>query len=187
MDERAKVPEHHSARELMSNIHGSRILVVDIRSLRFGYAAFEGPDRLLGFGASEFDSPENARARVAAHLKTFRPSVLVLRRVRPRSTRKRPVWNAVVRAARAEAKRFSVSVAHVTEPALKKFFQGCGCQNKYEVAELLAKQFPEIAWKLPPKRKLYDPEPWTVTYFDAISLGVAYFGRDDESRKNSGD
>ena len=35
--------------------------------------------------------------------------------------------------------------------------------------------FPDLGRKVPQKRKAYEPEPWTMTYFDAVALGVAYY------------
>ncbi len=158
----------------MSQAHVSRILVLDLRADRIGYAVFEAPNRLLDYGASRFDSPGVAKARVGTLLRTFHPSVAVLRRVRSRSTRQNTRWTCGLRIIRAELRRFSVPVKSVTERSLKQFFKDFGCRNKFEVAALLARQYPELAWKLPRKRKSYEPEPWTMTYFDAISLGIIY-------------
>jgi hypothetical protein len=39
----------------------------------------------------------------------------------------------------------------------------------------LAQRFPELAAKLPPKRKIWQSEDYRMSIFDAASLGVAYF------------
>ena len=49
--------------------------------------------------------------------------------------------------------------------------------NKYEVASALAKQFPTLASKLPPKRKCWQSEDYRMSLFDTAALGVAYFAR----------
>jgi len=49
--------------------------------------------------------------------------------------------------------------------------------NKYEVASALAKQFPTLASKLPPKRKCWQSEDYRMGIFDAAAVGVAYFTR----------
>jgi hypothetical protein len=49
--------------------------------------------------------------------------------------------------------------------------------NKYEVASALAKQFPALASRLPPKRKIWQSEDYRMGIFDAAALGVAYFVR----------
>jgi hypothetical protein len=49
--------------------------------------------------------------------------------------------------------------------------------NKYEVALALAKQFPALASRLPPKRKIWQSEDYRMGIFDAATVGVAYFTR----------
>jgi hypothetical protein len=83
----------------------------------------------------------------------------------------------VIRTIQAQAKRSSIPVHWISERALREFFIHLGCRNKFEVANLLAKWFPGIAGKLPRKRKPYEPEPWTLAYFDTISLGIAFLER----------
>jgi hypothetical protein len=63
----------------------------------------------------------------------------------------------------------------VNEGTLETLFRGFKCRNKFQVAELLAMWFPDLGRKVPQKRKAYEPEPWTMTYFDAVALGVAYY------------
>jgi hypothetical protein len=47
--------------------------------------------------------------------------------------------------------------------------------NKYEVASALARQFPDLALRLPPKRKCWQSEHYRMGIFDAAAVGVAYF------------
>jgi len=50
-------------------------------------------------------------------------------------------------------------------------------RNKYEVASALALQFPDLASRLPPRRKCWQSEDYRMGIFDAAALGVAYFAR----------
>ena len=171
----------------MSQTHVNRILVLDLRADRIGYAVIEASNRLLDYGATQFDSPGAAKARVSFLLRIFHPSVAVLRQVRLRSTRKNTRWTCGLRIIRAELRKFSMPVKSVTERSLKQFFRDVGCRNKFEVAALLAQRYPELTWKLPRKRKAYEPEPWTMTYFDAISLGIVYMASTGKWRELLGD
>ena len=152
-----------------------RILAVDIRADRIGYAAFETPGHLLDYGTSRFNSGEPGRTRVEFLLRAVAPSVLVLGRPRTRSTRRRPRWTMNRSMIEREAKRIGVPVAFVGERALKSRFAEFNCRNKFQVAALLGTWFPELARHVPQARKCYEPEPWAIAYFDAIALGAAYF------------
>jgi len=162
----------------MTRMHGDslgRIFVIDIRADRIGYAAFEMPGQLIEYGTSRFDSVETGRARVEFLLRALAPSVLVLRKPRTRSTRRRPRWILNRKVIEGEAKRLSVPVAFVAERTLKNHFAGFKCRNKFQIAALLGTWFPELARRIPKARECYEPEPWAMACFDAIALGVAYF------------
>lgn len=149
-------------------------MAVEIRADRLGYAVFETPERLCDFGAAWFEVPGAARPRIARLLRLSRPSLLVLRggTMRyPRNTAKR---RRVARIARDEAKKFGISIARISEQEFAAYFARHSCRDKYDIATVLAKRFPEVAWRVPARPKFYDPEPRSILYFDSIALGVAY-------------
>lgn len=104
----------------------------------------------------------------------IKPSVIVLRKLASQSKRNRRDVDSIARVLGDEAKSRSTSVAYVPDATLKAFFRGLGKRNKYDVASLLAIWFSDLAWKLPPARKLYKPEPWTMAIFDAVAIGTVY-------------
>lgn len=165
-------------------MHGNssdRILAMDIRADRIGYAAFETPGQLIDYGTSRFDSGETGRARVEFLLTALAPSVLVLQMPRARSTRRRARWNANRRVIEREAKRLGIPFAFIAERILKNHFAGFNCRNKFQIAALLGTWFPEMARLVPRARECYEPEPWVMAYFDAMALGVAYFSVMDDT------
>ncbi|HEY6763222.1 MAG TPA: hypothetical protein VI386_00495 [Candidatus Sulfotelmatobacter sp.] len=157
----------------MSTIPPARVLAVEIRAARMGYAIFENHKRLLDFGAAWFDSPGTARLRIARLLRLSHPSLLVVRSgSSPRS--QKALRKSVARTVYSEARKLSIPVARVSNIALKRYFETFSCRDKYAVATLLATRFPEIAWRIPERRKFFDPEPRVMIYFDAMALGVVY-------------
>jgi len=153
-----------------------RILAVEVRAGRFGYAVFETTNKLLDFGASEFDSTVTARLRIARLLRLFRPSVVILRgasiRYRQKNRHRRPI----VRVMRSEARKLKIPVERIPERDLNSIFNRLGCRDKYDVAVVVAKSFPEISWRLPARPKFYEPEPRALLYFDSVALGMAFLG-----------
>jgi hypothetical protein len=159
---------------LMRKRYASRILAVNIRSRRFGYAMFEMPAQFLDCGVSKFGSLRKAESRIAKLLRMFRPSAIVLRKVTARSKRNSRRAKIIIRIIRRQAKRWSIPISFVSERTLKTLFRKHGKNNKYDVAALVAARFPEFAWKVPSRRKFYEPEPWAMTSFDAAALAAAY-------------
>jgi hypothetical protein len=100
--------------------------------------------------------------------------VIVLRKLTSQTKRDRYQYGATVKIFRKEAQSASIPIEYVSEADFKNFFGSTGNRNKYEVAALVAEWFPDLAWKLPPKRKVYQPEPWTMSLLDAAALGAAY-------------
>jgi hypothetical protein len=60
---------------------------------------------------------------------------------------------------------------------IKEFFRPFKANTKHEIASMLARIFPELFWKLPPKRRAWEPERQIMTVFDAVALGFAYCER----------
>jgi hypothetical protein len=159
---------------LMKKKYPSRILAVDIRSRRFGYAVVEMPARLLDSGTTRAAPPEIAPIRIASLCEMFRPSLIVLRKEAARHGRKYPRAVAVRRALRSEAARRCIPVVTLKKREVQNWFQQHGSIGKYAIAAFLANRFPELSWKLPPRRKPWHPEPWSFCLFDAVALGIVY-------------
>jgi len=152
----------------------NRIVAIDVRPQRIGFAAFESAARILDAGTRKMKSPDLIAKRIACLIAEFHPSVLILRRIPPTSTRHRPRTRMIQRLIRHLAHRSGIAVVLIGERELQDCFQRNARLKKHEIATLLAKQYPEIAWKLPEKRKIYDREAWSMVVFDATALGIAY-------------
>jgi hypothetical protein len=159
---------------LMSTKQSSRILAVEIRAGRLGYAVLETSGHLRDFGAAWFESRAAARARIARMLRLYRPSLLVLRGGIARYPRNSRGRRAVARILRDEARKGAIDVVLMSEAAFNGFFKQYSCRDKYDVAAVLTTWLPTLAWRLPARPKFYDPEPRSMLYFDSIALGVAY-------------
>jgi|SRR5579872_5481641 len=153
-----------------------RILAVEIRAGRLGYAFIETPKTLRDFGAAWFDSSVAARSRIANLLGLFQPSVLVLRGASKRYERRSRKRNAIAEIASQEARKLAIPTTRIRERAFKSYFERRACRDKYDIACLLVGRFPEIAWRLPERPKFYEPEPRAMLYFDSIALAAAYLG-----------
>jgi hypothetical protein len=158
----------------MSTNQPNRVLAVEIRAARLGYAVFENPKQLCDFGAAWYEVPGEARQRIARLLGLLHPSVLILRGGIMRYPRNMRNRRRIARIARDEAKKFGISIASITEKEFAAYFERHSCRDKYDVATVLAVRFPELAWRVPSRPKFFNPEPRPLLYFDSIALGIAY-------------
>jgi hypothetical protein len=151
-----------------------RMLALDVRPHKLGFAIIEDPARLLDFGVTRFDSPNAGLGRVTALIARFDPAVVVLRKIARRSTRNQPLTRDVLRLVRGQARHSSIKIALVGEQQMKISLGRNRRLTKHQAASLLSQAFPELAWKIPQPRRPWQPESWNMLIFDAMALGAGY-------------
>lgn len=153
---------------------GHRVLSVDVRPHRFGYAVFETPARLIDYGATRFDSPAACLHRVSFLMKNSGPSTIVLRKTARSSTRNQPLTRAIIRLIARQSRHSSIQIAFVGERQVRSTLGDERQVTKHVIASLLAQTFPELIWKLPQPRKPWEPESLNMLIFDAVAIGVSH-------------
>jgi hypothetical protein len=154
-----------------------RIIAIDLRSSRFGFAVFEESKRLLDWGIKNFRQGVNA-VRIPANVKLgdlmdeFLPNAVVLMRHEAETKGRAGMREALIR----EAKKRRIAVHFISPREVKSAFVGSN-RNKYAVAAAVIKQFPELASRRPGERKIWKPEDYVIKIFDATALGITYFAR----------
>lgn len=128
---------------------GQRILALDIRSGRIGYAAFETPARLIDFGVTRFNSRHVALLRLIRILQRTDPTLLALRRIRPGSSRNTARTRTLIRYAWLYARRSKIATAMIHEKRIRDHFSSQGATTKNKTALFLVQRFPELEWRLP--------------------------------------
>ena len=155
-----------------------RVLALDVHPRSFGFVVFEGPNRLLDWGIRSFRPGVNAikvpaARKLLALLDEFTPSVIVIRNPKiERGAKRTKMLTTIERQARSHR----VPLRFIFRRDVNRSFVGFE-SNKYEVASVLAKQFPALVSRLPPKRKCWQSEDYRMSIFDAAAVGVAYFVR----------
>jgi hypothetical protein len=163
----------------MTNPSLRRVLTLDIRPRRFGYAVFEGPDLLLDWGIRTHGEDERSSLeRSLSNLRSmFSPSVILIRKSAKSSQIKQPRIDRAFRIVKHFAKHMLVRVQLVDASLLRGFFSRDATADKHDIARTVAERFPQLSWRLPPKRKPWQSESKRQSIFDAASVGVYYFAR----------
>jgi predicted metal-dependent hydrolase len=155
---------------------GKRVLAFDVRSRSFAFALLEGQQELLDFGVRSFRKGSNAvqvppREKLAALIDEFNPSLVI----HNDSASRKSKWKLKIsEALLQESQKRRISVRHITRSVVKKTFEGHS-ENKHEIATVLARRYPALESKLPPKRKCWQSEDYRMSIFDAAALSVTYF------------
>jgi hypothetical protein len=109
------------------------------------------------------------RTKVSQLLSEWQPHAVVLKK--PPSSRVAPKTKMI----QALADSSRIEIAFVDCQAIDDVFPSP--HNKYERARLIVASFPVLATRLPPKRKAWQSEHYQLIIFDAVALGLAYFGQ----------
>lgn len=164
-----------------------RVLALDLRSKRFGYAVFEGPHMLLDWGTRTYGDDERSSLdlRLKNMQSSFAPSVILARQITDRHRFAQPRSRRAFHSLRVFAKRVLISVQLIDESKLRGFFSSETKVNKHDIAQMIADRFPELSWRLPPKRKPWESEPTRQSIFDAASLGVFFFAQHADKQETT--
>jgi hypothetical protein len=161
------------------------ILALEIRSSGFGFVVVEH-GRLLDWGVrGHSGEPLIAIRKLGSVLRLYKPAVVVVRRRPHCSSVKAFPSIDVVRAVRSEARRNGSAAWSVSAGRVRAFLREQGVASKHESAPILAAQFPDLSWKLLPKRKPWQGEHYFTPVFDAAATALAFLA-DQRSRHDVG-
>jgi hypothetical protein len=162
------------------SIDNIRLLALDLHAQRFGFAVLEGPSRLLNWGVRGYARIENGKVllgSISPLLTMFEPELVTIGDPSDWNLQRRLGANAALAVIQREADWRSLSFHQITRKQVKEVFAPLRSQTKYEIATAVTLLFPELVWKLPPVRKVWESENYALPIFDAASIGIACFAK----------
>ena len=156
-----------------------RSLALWLSSRGFGYCLMEGSNTLVDYGNTVINGDKNNR--VVAHIEKMivrnQPDVLVLSDVNAKGTHRTVRIKKLHAAIVALAKGRRIKVVKISGKQVRQLLLGDETGTKQEIAEHLAKQFPdELSSRLPPKRKAWKSEDARMDIFEAVGLALTHRG-----------
>jgi len=159
---------------MKTTIDDRRILALEIRKSSFGYAIFEGPKRLLDWGGTSSSPLDRATRRMQNRfqvlLKQLPPVVIVVK-----------VWRVethhpkILRHIEQEASNRLIPVHVISSHELREAFGIFSIRNNDDIADVIARIFPELLFKLPRRRRPWRKEPRAMIVFVAVAVGFAFW------------
>lgn len=159
------------------NVHQKheRLLVLEVRSRRFGFAVFEGRG-LLDWGARRDEKAVVAARRLEPLAEYYAPTVAVARQIGRTPKRSRDATSATMRTIRRVLGRHGIEFMVLSRRKVNGFFAKYGCRSKHERAVMIVRQFPSLAPMLPKPKRPWQHESYVMAIFDAIATWMVYVG-----------
>ncbi len=159
-----------------------RYLGVDVRPRGFGFVVIENTS-VLDSGTRMCDRCgfENClEQRFARILQAYIPSIVIIRTVSDRPSE--PKRLAILKGIKNQTKQHEIEVVRKGPAAIRRHFGRRNANTKYEIAQAVTTILPELAWKLPRKRRAWETENHRMSIFDAAAAVVAFVESGDDLR-----
>jgi len=155
-----------------------KVIAFEIRPRRFGFVVLEGLE-LVDWGVRGYGgklATVGSIKKIESLLDFHQPHRIVVMdrggRIAPTEPEKAVLQGMT--ALRSEASRRDIKVSRVPTNRIRGYFAKQGCGTKHEIASAIARSFEPLAWKLPPKRKPWQREPYHALMFDAAATAMTF-------------
>lgn len=157
----------------------TRILGVAIRARWLGFAAIDEHTRLIDWGMIYYQRKlaarlKAARRRAESMVARIAPSQIVLLTQPLDNSNRNAAVLSMTRAIQKFAKAQRIQILRSDRVEIRAAFKRVEAQSKHAIAAALARSFPELAWRLPPARKIWKKEDGRLALFDAVAAAVAF-------------
>lgn len=153
------------------------VLAIDPTTHGVGYVALNGPHMLLDWAIAGVKPVTNKHClrRLADLFDRYQPDVLVLENLKGEGSRRGARVRRLLIAVSKLAEKRGITVCSFSPKQVRETFADTGASNKDDVAALVAQRYPELIPRLPPRRRIWDPEDYRMGIFDAAAFALTYF------------
>lgn len=163
---------------MIREIRDIRILSIAPSTWGFGFALLDG-QRLVICGLKKVlvkgDENRNRECvkRLGHLIDQWHPQILTIEDANAKGSRRRPRIRALVVEITALAASRRLNVALLPRRKMMRTFFNAKRATKYRLAKHLAESYPdELGHRLPPVRRAWESERFSMDMFDAVAFGV---------------
>jgi hypothetical protein len=151
------------------------VLAVFPSTRGFGYAVLEGPRSLVDWGVKSARCPQKNLAslqKIRELTAFYRPDLVVLEEYEGPGSRRAKRIRTLINLMAAHAVEKGIGTTYLSRAAVRDCF---GLETKRQIAEAIAREFPELEPRMPPVRRIWMSEDRRMSIFDAVSLAITFF------------
>jgi hypothetical protein len=155
---------------------GRLVLAIHPTTRGFGFVVFEGRQTIdWGFKTALRDKNRKIVAKIAELMAWYTPDVLVLENALGPTSRRRQRIRHLHPKIVELAKARKIPVRQFTRSDIRAAFERRNASTRYQIAETVSRELPDLAPWLPPPKKIWMSEHRWLGIFDAASLGLTFF------------
>lgn len=143
----------------------------------FGFVYMDSPRKLLDFGTVRINPISNMKvlARIKRALDYFRPTIVIVPDPEGNSSRIGKRVKKLINLIVDFAKEEKLPVFQLSRDQIKDVFRVFGATTKYEISQVILKEFNELETRKPKRRELWTSEDYNMAIFDALSLALTWY------------
>lgn len=143
----------------------------------FGFVCMENARKIIDFGSVRFNPISNwsVLKRIRQSISYLKPSIVIVQDPVGKSSRTGSRVRLLVKKIVLLSREFDLRVEQFSRDQIREVFEEFGAKTKYEISQVLIKEFAELETKLPKKRKLWTSEDRNMAIFDSLSLAIAWY------------
>lgn len=147
----------------------------------FGFVYMDSPRKLLDFGVVRINPISNRKVleRIKKSLDYFRPSIVIVLDPEGHSSRTGTRVRKLITQIMAFGEKEKLPVFQYSRDQIKDVFEQFGATTKYEISQVILKEFKELETRKPRRRELWTSEDHHMAIFDALSLALTWFYLND--------
>ncbi len=165
--------------------HLTRVLALYPSASGFGYAVFEGPREPIAYGVKviETDKSKQSMRDMKTMIEAYRPDFVILEDYLGEGSRKSKRVQILIETIISFVHMKGVKTRCYSRSKIRGTFLKYDAFTKQEIAEAIAREFPEFEPQLPPKRSIYRPESARMSIFDATALAMTHYFFESEKEQ----
>ncbi len=143
----------------------------------FGFSLFQGAWVPFdwGFRHVQGDKNKGSFEKVRKLIDEYAPDVLLLEDCAGAGSRRAARVERLIDDIAALANEHGIAVERYSRSQIQECFAEYDAVTKYEIATAISRSLPEFPPQLPPERKIWLPEDYRISIFDAVSLIFTHF------------
>lgn len=160
-----------------NQIDNALILAIFPSVRGFGFALFHGAWIPIDWGFRHVQGDKNNSAidKVQKLIDDYAPDTLLLEDHAGAGSRRSARVVALIDDIADLSLGKGITVARYSRDRIRECFAEFGAVTKPEIAQAISRSLPEFPPQLPPERKIWLPEDYRMSIFDAVSLIFTHF------------